>query len=318
MNSDLFVQSAPARRLPIFDHIDPMRFISMHAAMSVLSPHLKELIEAGETRQTTGADETQITVSAAPRLGPAARLYATRRADRNAADDLVVLFGPGTGQLDALFIGPQIGRWRVAVLSALALQKMGALPFRPMCLFGTGGQAEMHVHALTALKPSEIRVVGRDSDRTALFCSRMAEESGQRLRPLTDRRAALDGCSAVVTATSSDQPLFDAVDLGLDVALAHIGPKHAQASELPVGVYETASVLLTDFPAELDSRFPDSLLHKAGRQKDEVRTLGDAHPLPLTGRRIYVSLGLPGAEVVLARTLLDRLRRHCCSVPTLT
>ena len=307
MKTSVIGSASDGRKFHVFDDVDPTRFVSMNDAMSVLKPHLPALIQSGEIRQNAGEASEKIVASLASVQGPAARIYAAQREDRNAADDLVVLFAPGTGRLDAIFVGPQIGRWRVAVLSALALNRMGIAPSKPVCLLGTGGQAAMHVHALAPLAPGSIRVVGRDKERTSRFCDLMAEKTSQRLIPMTDVRAALQDCAVVVTATSSDNALFEEADVSENAAFAHVGPKSRNASEIPAALYKTASALLTDCPAELANRFSDSVLQAGGRQIDDVYPLSDERPIAMTGRRIYVSLGVPGAETVLSRLLLERI-----------
>lgn len=72
-------------------------------------------------------------------------------------------------------------------------------------------------------------------------------------------------------------------------------------------IHRSAACLMTDAPSELAARFPDAALHAAGRRLDEVRPLSAEDAVAPDGRRIHVSLGLSGAEAVLARALSKAL-----------
>jgi ornithine cyclodeaminase/alanine dehydrogenase-like protein (mu-crystallin family) len=165
----------------------------------------------------------------------------------------------------------------------------------------------MHVHALGTLAPSLIHVVGRDPDRTRSFCRRLSDDTGLRLVPMTEPITALRGCEAVVTATSAQTAVLDEADIPPSAAVVHVGAKATGASELPASLYRRANYLFTDAPAELAARFFGTVVHAAGRRIEEVLPLsGDACPTS-DSLRLYISLGVSGAEAILARALLGIL-----------
>ena len=293
---------------PIYEDVEPADHLTMAETAAALEPHVARLSDASGPRLAAGEGAEKIVCSLSPCLGPAARLYPAERAERSGADDMVALYGPGTGRLDALFIGSQIGRWRVGALSLLALRKLFAEPPARVCVFGCGGQARAHIHAIAAFGvPQSVTVVGRDPSRAGAFCGRLERETRLALTVAGDAAAALEGADLIVTTTSATAPLFAPAQAPRDVAIVHVGAKSAKASEIDPQLYREASLLLTDAPAQLAAIFETSVLKAAGRRRDEVASLADPCPRR-DGVRIYISLGLAGAEAVIARRLLTALR----------
>lgn len=288
--------------------IDPLSFVGMPESIRIVERHITKLTRTASARAFAGVGANRIVASLAPIAGPSARIYAAERQNRDKADDVNLLFAPRTGLLEAVFVGPEIGRWRVAVLSALALRGMASHRGGVACLFGCGGQAAMLLDALEAtVAPEMVYVVGRDIEGVHAFIHRHAKRLRSQLVATTDARPALMDSQVIVTATSAQKCLIDFNDCPLDVLILHIGDKGAVTSEVSRELYRTAVHLVTDAPAELAARFDGSILHAAERRREEVQSLGNLETRPSHGCRIYISLGLCGVEAVLARSLLCSL-----------
>lgn len=297
---------------PVYFHLDPAQFLTMERTVEVLYPYLDDLMTLAGPRLSSGSGKHRLVISPDPALGPAARLYAGERADRDCADDLIVVYQPGTGRLEGLFIGAEIGRWRVGALSAIALKRLMPKRVAKVALFGCGGQARAQAHALTvSARPDLVMVVGRDAKKTQGFCESLAEETKLSLLPASNARSALVGAEVVITATSSESPLFEADECEPNATIIHIGSKTATGSEISAAIYAGADLIVTDAPAELAALEQNTVLHAAGRlSADVVPLTASFDPLRLTGRKIYLSLGLCGAESVIARQLCEVLRQR--------
>ena len=113
----------------------------------------------------------------------------------------------------------------------------------------------------------------------------------------------------VICSTLSDTPVLETDWIARGTHVQNVGPKFRDSSELPVDLYESADLLVTDAPAQLED-YGETFLVAGTPHADRIVSLGDVvtgtasrtDPEQIT---LLCSLGLAGTEVALADRLLQ-------------
>jgi ornithine cyclodeaminase len=138
----------------------------------------------------------------------------------------------------------------------------------------------------------------------------MSETVGVQIEPLDSARAAVSDADVVICSTISNTPVLETDWISPGTHVQNVGPKFQDSSELPVDLYETADVLVTDAPAQL-ADYGDRFLVAGTPHEQRVVSLGMVILGTAPGRTnpeqvtLFCSLGLAGTEVALADRLLQ-------------
>jgi ornithine cyclodeaminase/alanine dehydrogenase-like protein (mu-crystallin family) len=158
---------------------------------------------------------------------------------------LVVVLSAVTGQVRAILADEgRLTAWRTAAAGALVSAAMARPEADVVGVFGTGEQAELQVVWLARLRPVDhVLVHGRDPDRTARLCERLAAQGFAVSAASAIEAAAAD---IVITTTAATAPVLaaDAVQPGAHVT--GIGTDMPHKNELPAGLFARAAVIATD------------------------------------------------------------------------
>ncbi len=149
---------------------------------------------------------------------------------------LVTLFEADTGRPLAVMDGATVTAIRTGAASGVATDHLANPTARFLALFGTGAQAETQLKAIAAMRAAtleEIRVVGRDADKTARFAERLKAETGYNVRAVRDVGEALAEAEIVATASSSYTPLFADSQLAAGVHINGVGSYQHTMREVP-------------------------------------------------------------------------------------
>jgi len=227
---------------------------------------------------------------------------------------LVVVQEERSGAVRALALGSELGRRRVGAIGAVAADALAARDAHVVAVVGTGAQAYAQIWALAAVRDvREVRVVGRDPDRCALFVERVRRLVPGAVRPASDARSACEGAQIVLLATSSRTPVLRAQWLEPDAYVATLGPKQQGRAEFGLDLAEAASLLVTDSLDQIMAYEPPHVL--AGTPYEErlvslgaVRT-GELGVVRREGVAAFLSVGLAGTEVFLLDRLAAQLAR---------
>lgn len=121
----------------------------------------------------------------------------------------VLLFDRNSGAPLCLADAHEITRIRTACASAVATRVLARDDARVLAVFGTGTQAEAHVHALLRARPFEQVIVwGRDPARARELATRLTDETGAHVVSLGDPVAAAGQADVICTTTSSVEPVL--------------------------------------------------------------------------------------------------------------
>ena len=214
-----------------------------------------------------------------------------------------VLFDAETLAPAALLDGIGLTNLRTSAVSALAVRHLAAAPPRRLVVFGTGPQAAAHVAALRAVAPIEdVRVVGRDPQRTAAF----AHEQGA--APAGPE--AVDGADVVCCCTTAREPLFDGDAVADAATVVAIGSHEPGAREVDERLAARATIVVESRAVALREAGDVIQAVRAGALDPEdlvalawiVR--GERSPGP--GPRLFKSTGMAWEDLVVAAAVHQR------------
>lgn len=230
------------------------------------------------------------------------------RQGRAEIDAVVVVADAMRGGLIAVIEARQMTALRTAAMSALAIRRFmqGASP-RIVGVVGTGVQAIAHARLLGAAGLASRFVVASargDISRAERAAAAMTVATGiaASAGPLA---VLLDRADIIITASLSNEPLFDTVPDHCSV-LAAVGPFLPHSHEIPPALLGTAGCIVSDHPERLSRQW--SSLGERHFKHSRVVSLADlvagSVALQPTGRRIYLSDGRGFADNVAAGLVL--------------
>lgn len=224
------------------------------------------------------------------------RLYVTGVA----SEDQVTALCDGT--LEAIAVGPWLGRLRTGALGGVAMDVLARPDARVLGIIGFGAQGWMQLAAARAVRPLErVLVHRRDQSQLAADAARAAHVFGLPVEPAPSAEAVARAADILVTATRADKPVVSADWLAPGLHVNALGPKSRDAHELGVDVFGRAAQLASDVPEQYRGE-PDFLLHGTphlDRIEDLAAIAAAGHPRRPEAVTLFLSHGLPGSEVAL-------------------
>ena len=122
---------------------------------------------------------------------------------------VVVAFDGETGAISCIADAESITKIRTACATAVATDALARKDAAVLAIFGTGVQAEAHLHALPLVRPfREILLWGRSADKTQLFAQQMSEAIGQPVTAVLNGREAAAAADVICTVSSSREPVL--------------------------------------------------------------------------------------------------------------
>jgi len=239
------------------------------------------------------------------------RVYDMQHFGSSERDELVAVFDTDNGSLLGLVAGTALGPLRTGAIGGVAIDTLARSDATTLALVGTGKQARTQLQAACAVRNFDmIRAFSRNADRRESFCREMSETVGVEIQAVESARAAVTDADVVICSTLSDTPVLETDWIARGTHVQNVGPKFRDSSELPVDLYESADVLVTDAPAQLKD-YGEKFLVAGTPHADRIVSLGEvvsgaagrSDPEQIT---VLCSLGLAGTEVALADRLLQR------------
>jgi ornithine cyclodeaminase len=234
---------------------------------------------------------------------------------KDAHQGVVLLLDPATGEPRAVVDASAITAVRTAAVSAVATDVLARPDATCLTVFGTGVQARWHVPAIAAVRRlAEVRVVGRDAARTAVFASALSDHCGLTVRPYTDPRPALAGADIVVTATTATTPVLRYAWLAPGTHVNAVGACAPTARELDTETVARARLVVDRRESAL-TEAGDLIIARAevGLGADHIAAeLGEVLTGAVPGRRdtteltVFESLGLAVQDLAAAGYVHER------------
>ncbi|WP_375037948.1 ornithine cyclodeaminase family protein [Acinetobacter sp. RW6] len=218
---------------------------------------------------------------------------------------LILLFNQANGKMAAAIEAGKVNAFRTAASNAVATNLLARKDSKVLAIFGTGNQAKYECEALARIRNlDQILIVGRNQSK--------AEEMAEDLKQLGIKlkiKGAKEACEEadiIVTATSSQSPLFKAEWVKAGTHISSMGSDKKGKQELPPELFShsglfcdlnTQSKLIGEFQHAPESATLMNignvlLANTQGRQSQEQIT-------------IYDSSGLSIQDLYIAQKILE-------------
>lgn len=218
----------------------------------------------------------------------------------------VFLLKPDTGELQAVIAASEVNAYRTAAADAVAVDYLARRDSRVLTVFGTGHQAEYEVLAVCEVRNIEkVLVVGRSS--ASAFIDRLKQKGIN-----AESTSAQSGCEQadiIVTATTAQEPLFDARWVKDGTHISAMGADKTGKHELPVDLYNTATLFCDNKLQSIDiGEFQHSL-------SQSITEIGHVIVNNVLGRKtdkditIFDSSGIAIQDLFVAAKLLDLINK---------
>jgi len=161
----------------------------------------------------------------------------------------IVLTDARTGVPVAFMAGTTITNARTGCIGALAVQEL-APDATTLGVLGAGAQARWQTRAIaTVADLADVRIYSPSDSRER--CAADLRDEGIPAAAVDTPREAVAGADAVVTATTSTEPVFPADALDPGALVVAVGAYTAEMQELAAGVFERAGRVFADVPEEV-------------------------------------------------------------------
>lgn len=173
----------------------------------------------------------------------------------------VLLADAATGVPAALLAGNRVTNARTGCIGGLAVSNLVEPPVR-LATFGAGTQARWQARAVAAATDVEAVAVYSPSDSKHDCAAELDAALDASVRAASSPADALAGTNAVVTATTSTEPVFDAADCPDGTVVVAVGAYTPEMCELDAELVARADRVYADVPEEavetgdLDGRRP--------------------------------------------------------------
>ena len=152
-----------------------------------------------------------------------------------------------TGEVIAIMDAAYLTAVRTGAASGVATKYLARENSTICTVFGAGAQAQKQIEAMVQVRPIEkILVIANSLESSQSFADDMSEALNISIVASDDIESAIKQSDIVVTATSSQEPLFDGNWLQAGTHINNIGSHSVNAREL-----DTATVVRSKFVADL-------------------------------------------------------------------
>ncbi len=152
-----------------------------------------------------------------------------------------------SGRLVALIEANRLGQVRTGAATGVAVRYLSSVDTDEVGLFGTGWQAESQLAAVAAVRPlRRVVVYSRSAERREAFARKMSERLMLDVAPAAVAREAVEGLPLIVTATTSETPVFDGEWLAENAVVCAVGSNWLHKAELDAAVFRRATRVVCD------------------------------------------------------------------------
>lgn len=228
---------------------------------------------------------------------------------------VVVAYDGETGEVSCIADAEPITKIRTGCATAVATDALARRDAEVLAVFGTGVQAEAHLHAVPLVRDfRDILLWGRSAEKTRAFAEWMSEELERTITPMSDAREATEAADVICMVTSSPEPvvLGERVKPGTHLNLvgsSYLGPVEVDSALVAKGRY------VADYrPGVIAQASELAVAREAGLVDDThvVAEIGEVLAGRAPGRQsdeqitIYKSLGHVAQDLAAAAYLRER------------
>jgi ornithine cyclodeaminase/alanine dehydrogenase-like protein (mu-crystallin family) len=194
---------------------------------------------------------------------------------------LIYLYSGETGELLAIIQDAYLQKLRVGATSAIAAKYLARPDSAILALFGTGWQAGAHLLAFSKIRAlKKVRVFSPNREHCVSFAQEMSENLALEVVPVVSPREAVQDADIIVTATSSNEPVFKGEWLqeGVHVSSIVNSDEKRRRSELDAEVFRRSDLIVINSRDYLKTAKQKELLDliDAGiLSEEEIHELGE-------------------------------------------
>lgn len=224
--------------------------LNIEMALAAVEEGLRDQAEGEATnrpRYRVAVPTSQLHVMAAgdKRLG----VYGlkTYTVSRKGARFLVLLYDAANGDMLAMIEADRLGQMRTGAASGVATKYMARDAADVLGVYGSGWQAESQIMAVCAARQlREVKVYSRDAEKRAAFARRMQSLVRCAVTPVGQAEEAARGCSIIVTATTSREPVLKGEWIEPGTHINAAGSNFLSKAEIDVETVRRAAVIAVD------------------------------------------------------------------------
>lgn len=230
----------------------------------------------------------------------------------------VLLFDMETGALRAVISANHLTGLRTGAASAVAAKFLARQTAHVLGVFGAGAQAEYQVEALCAVRPVRlIKVFTAHHSTAAAFAEKMTHRFGVEAQAVVSPQEAVSSCDLVVTATTSQQPVFDGTWIEDGTHISGVGSNAPVKRELDAETFRRSRVFvdIRDQAVEEAGDLRQALDLQIIEPGDIVADLGELVLSARPGRTsdqeitLFKSIGIAIEDVASAVFVYERARQ---------
>jgi ornithine cyclodeaminase len=228
---------------------------------------------------------------------------------------VVVAYDGETGAVRCIADAEPITKIRTGCATAAATDALARADAEVLAIFGTGVQADAHLHAVPLVRPfREILLWGRSADKARELADRMSEEIHQAITPVSEAEEAAARADVICAVTSSAEPVIFAEWVRPGTHLNLVGSSYLGPVEVDPALLAKARYVADYRPGALAQGAELAAAREAGLIDDtyEVIEIGDIFAGRVPGREddrqitIYKSLGHVVQDLAAAAYLDER------------
>ncbi|GAM29797.1 ornithine cyclodeaminase [Acinetobacter calcoaceticus] len=218
---------------------------------------------------------------------------------------IILLFNQTNGKMAAAIETGKVNAFRTAASNAVATNTLARKDSKVLAIFGTGNQAKYECEALVRIRNlDQILIVGRDQNKAETMAEDL-KQLGIKLK-ITNAKEACEQADIIVTATSSQTPLFKAEWVKAGTHISSMGSDKKGKQELPPELF-SQSGLFCDLNSQ--SKVIGEFQHAS--ESAILINIGDVLSANAQGRQsqeqitIYDSSGLSIQDLYIAQKILE-------------
>jgi ornithine cyclodeaminase/alanine dehydrogenase-like protein (mu-crystallin family) len=159
----------------------------------------------------------------------------------------VAIYDAQSGQMLALMEADRLGQMRTGAATGVAAWHLAPPGAAAAGIFGSGWQAETQLAALAAALPLRRAVVySRSDERRRAFAEKMSRELGIEVAPVEHPHQAVQELPVVVTATTSQKPVFNGDNLTPGTLVCAVGSNWLHKAEIDVATIQRSAAIVCD------------------------------------------------------------------------
>lgn len=171
----------------------------------------------------------------------------TYTVSRQGARFLVLLYDAANGDMLAMIEADRLGQMRTGAASGVATKHMARASADVLGVYGSGWQAESQVLAVCAVRQlRQVRVYSRNAEKRAAFARRIQALLRCEVVPVEQAEEAAHGCSIIVTATTSREPVLKGEWIEPGTHINAAGSNFLSKAEIDIETVRRAAVVAVD------------------------------------------------------------------------